>query len=990
MDDPPDMSNPMRASAERPLDTAYRMSQSIDQPVYPVCAEILWPTAPPELDYLPPVKNRSLTNLGSIRKRSGTLKKRNSSKAASMHEAYQEQAFAKDSLSSAHSSTTSLTLSKNMSQSSLQSRTPSHGYSLDLLSTLMPREGGYAVAAQIGHGGSPTAEDRRSYPTSPPNSYRGPRGPAARSSGMRWNVESEEYYAPPSIGSPGGRLSPATTVSSLGDEYDIPVSQYTAAPVAPSPLSQQTTDFEAPSPTQARARIPAAPPVMPVGLNAPVAETSANPPARKKTKKEIKAEEKAAKAEAKRAAQAKAEADAKAKVEAKAAAARKERELKLEAAKSAAEAKAKATRDAAQAKADAATRKEEEKKTRSKLVKSIPSLRRRSQVISPSDAAKALAGETPSVATSTPSSRVPSSVSATNAAALAAPVVIPQRSTSAPAPSQAPVQPAVQAPVATSPPPVHSNQPPAQTSGAPVNNTTAPGHASTPVRPPQSAGVPVVAAATAAAAAHIRGSGPVRPPVPSSAIPPAQVPGQFQQTAPVRPPVPGPIGAAAPMRPLQAQMQAPSQAPVRSSVPAPAQAPIRHPEQASMQASVRPPAPAQAQAPVPPTAQAPTQAPVQPTVRAPLQAQVQAQPMRQTGPPSVTPGMPNGHMVQPPLSAQIPAQNRPVTPPRPTGPPQLQPFIPRSGAGLQQAGPGSVQQHPRPAAPVQQLKAQGSVPPQGVRPPVPVVQSQNSMVAQKPATPERPPAPIAKHSPQKAAPAPIAKSPPKAVPFKAALAPPAPNAPPARPPSRNTSTPSSVSTVRPSNASNASQTSASRKGGLFSSLKKRFSISALDSTPTSISKPRPSSVAVASSNRGEKDLPRVPPAPVVTAATPPPPPQMSRPAPTMNGHLPPPIVVPPRGSSLATSSPLSPIVSNPDPMNEFRDSTSLSNPSSVVVTPTASMAATSAGSLFDIRPSAPIRERSDSATSASAQTTDNDFDKNAASNTLPTPAVAAH
>jgi hypothetical protein len=67
----------------------------------------------------------------------------------------------------------------------------------------------------------------------------------------------------------------------------------------------------------------------------------------------------------------------------------------------------------------------------------------------------------------------------------------------------------------------------------------------------------------------------------------------------------------------------------------------------------------------------------------------------------------------------------------------------------------------------------------------------------------------------------------------------------------------------------------------------------------------------------------------------------------------------------------------------------MSNPSSVVVTPTASMAATSAGSLFEVRPTV-IRERSDSATSASASNvTDHDMGKAPAVSQLPS-AVAAH
>jgi hypothetical protein len=117
-DETPDMSNPMRPASERPLDTVNRMSQLVE-PEYPIGGmgvEALWPTAPPE-EYTPPPKTRSLTNVSSMSRRSGILRKRSSQ--ANVADPSISRSQSKDALSSAHSSTTSLAQMKNQSQASL-------------------------------------------------------------------------------------------------------------------------------------------------------------------------------------------------------------------------------------------------------------------------------------------------------------------------------------------------------------------------------------------------------------------------------------------------------------------------------------------------------------------------------------------------------------------------------------------------------------------------------------------------------------------------------------------------------------------------------------------------------------------------------------------------------------------------------------------------------------------------------------------------------
>lgn len=102
--------------------------------------------------------------------------------------------------SSAQSSTTSLNSQGNFSpvkvvtsNVSLNNRPPSTYYSRDFLSSLAPREGGYAIAATMGNGlgahGAMSVDERRRSQYDP--SIR--RAPMAKSAGMgRWSLDGGE------------------------------------------------------------------------------------------------------------------------------------------------------------------------------------------------------------------------------------------------------------------------------------------------------------------------------------------------------------------------------------------------------------------------------------------------------------------------------------------------------------------------------------------------------------------------------------------------------------------------------------------------------------------------------------------------------------------------------------------------------------------------------------------------------------------------------
>ncbi|GMK57742.1 hypothetical protein CspeluHIS016_0405760 [Cutaneotrichosporon spelunceum] len=363
-DSTPDMSNPTRLSQERPLDTVNRMANRWDPVPLP---EALWPSAPMDMpDYLPPPKTRSLTNVAGVRKR-GTLRK--SASRASTIDNNLAPMPPKDATSSAHSSATDLSINMNKSQASLSSRPQSmmlSPYGFDLLSTLAPRDGGYAVAAQLSHNTtfSPTSSggsDRCSFYGSPPppNHHRQSRGPPAPAM-MRYDDD---------LSSPlPGRISTTTTLSNLStysqdEALDGTVPAMAAAhmtlPTMKSPLSQHTTAAEVASmhppmtPVEENSRrewaphgANAAPAPVPMGTAlaaAQVADSAAGGAAltKSKTKKEIKAEEKA-KAKA-------------AKLEAKREAERREQEAarkKTAAAKEAAQQREEKAKDAARLKSE--------------------------------------------------------------------------------------------------------------------------------------------------------------------------------------------------------------------------------------------------------------------------------------------------------------------------------------------------------------------------------------------------------------------------------------------------------------------------------------------------------------------------------------------------------------------------------------------------------------------------------------------------------------
>jgi hypothetical protein len=95
-------------------------------------------------------------------------------------------------ISSANSSSTSLH-SQGLKPGSL-SRPPSAYYSRDFLSSLAPREGGYAIAATMGNGlgaaGTMSVEERRR------STIDARRAPVSKSAGMgRWSLDGGEVSA---------------------------------------------------------------------------------------------------------------------------------------------------------------------------------------------------------------------------------------------------------------------------------------------------------------------------------------------------------------------------------------------------------------------------------------------------------------------------------------------------------------------------------------------------------------------------------------------------------------------------------------------------------------------------------------------------------------------------------------------------------------------------------------------------------------------------
>ncbi|WVF69304.1 hypothetical protein IAT40_004080 [Kwoniella sp. CBS 6097] len=395
--DVPDMSNPMRQAAERPLDTVRRMSKRVDKSEYMYAGglpgDVIWPAAPPVEEILPTsMKSKSFTNVASLGMANRRMSKRGRSRQSSvdigpgsvpkdndglyMHGATIPASPVKaqavnGTLSSAQSSSTSLAsqgIAPNKSFSSL-SRPPSTYYSRDFLSSLAPREGGYAIAAQMGGGlgahGTMSVEEKRRSSVMDDSRARtvGSRAPLSKSAGMgRWSLDGGEHYgkpyATPSAATTSSNLSappinsaepspsadeiarptlpegasPAVSVSQTASE-GVPASAspsttnsglvYASASVPnPSPLSQQTSAEDVVS-----TPVTPGPPPVPVSNVAP-------PPAltTKKSKKQLAKEAKAnEKAEAVKVARARAEAartEALKKQQAKEEAKRKEKEEK--------------------------------------------------------------------------------------------------------------------------------------------------------------------------------------------------------------------------------------------------------------------------------------------------------------------------------------------------------------------------------------------------------------------------------------------------------------------------------------------------------------------------------------------------------------------------------------------------------------------------------------------------------------------------------------
>ncbi|KAK4684257.1 hypothetical protein P7C73_g5935, partial [Tremellales sp. Uapishka_1] len=249
----PDLANPDRDSGERPLDTMRRMSRRVDQPGWQtgLPTEVIWP-APPPGDIAPPPKSKSLTHIPSLAKRKKTLRSA-SVRQPSLDAMKSTKPTAKSVpaspevnrlpepifLSSAHSSSTSLTSHAVTPKSNaINSRPPSAYYSRDFLSSLAPREGGYAIAAQMGNGlgaaGTMSVEEKRRSITDDRSFVRPSRAPMSKSAGMgRWSLDGEQVggYLRALADPQGFNRKPYTTPSAATTSSNLS----TAPPITTSP-----------------------------------------------------------------------------------------------------------------------------------------------------------------------------------------------------------------------------------------------------------------------------------------------------------------------------------------------------------------------------------------------------------------------------------------------------------------------------------------------------------------------------------------------------------------------------------------------------------------------------------------------------------------------------------------------------------------------------------------------------------------------------------
>ncbi|ODN81722.1 hypothetical protein L202_02116 [Cryptococcus amylolentus CBS 6039] len=379
-EDVPDMSNPHTTAAERPLDTVRRQSKMSDAAFHGgLPGEVIWPSAPPVDDFAPLPRAKSHASINTLGKKRMSIrsKSRRTSDTPPINTKPNVKAGAQSMpvspvvpkqamMSSAHSSSTSLSshqaLSSNKSFPALNGKggaapPPTTYYSRDFLSSLAPREGGYAIAAQLGGGlgaaGTITATDNKRRSSYAEQGGRA-RAPMAKSTGMgRWSLDGGENYgrpymtasasttasnlsAPPLTSNPSntssieaprmpeGAMPAISTPHGAASVSPAPAQAQRASP-NPSPLSQQTSAEDVIPPTPEAPVAPNAPQVTEAAVPAtkqesapvpaPASAAAQVPPApavtEKRSKRQIAKDTKAArKAEQQAAAQAAARAKA--------------------------------------------------------------------------------------------------------------------------------------------------------------------------------------------------------------------------------------------------------------------------------------------------------------------------------------------------------------------------------------------------------------------------------------------------------------------------------------------------------------------------------------------------------------------------------------------------------------------------------------------------------------------------------------------------------
>ena len=172
------------------------------------------PSAPADDIYVSPAHSKSVTSMASLRSpnKNKRMSRQNSRLDGQMvaNAKKGDAIYSKSTpvspqdpvmISSNNSSSTSLAshvIKPTLSQIGLNSRPPSVYYSRDFLSSLAPREGGYAIAATMGNGlgavGTMSVEERRRSGISTDERPRSnARAPVSRSAGMgRWSLDGGE------------------------------------------------------------------------------------------------------------------------------------------------------------------------------------------------------------------------------------------------------------------------------------------------------------------------------------------------------------------------------------------------------------------------------------------------------------------------------------------------------------------------------------------------------------------------------------------------------------------------------------------------------------------------------------------------------------------------------------------------------------------------------------------------------------------------------